>query len=65
MYSLILCLRPGSAGGLPLCMLHDVFRKFQRENSVLLPNSMMTTEPMPTEVVAAQIAASCLRRDMG
>jgi len=46
-------------------MLHDVFRKFQRENSVLLPNSMMTTEPMPTEVVAAHIAASCLRRDMG
>jgi len=26
---------------------------------------MMTTEPMPTEVVAAHIAVSCLCRDMG
>ena len=61
----ILCLRPGSARGLPLCTLHDVFRKFQCENSVLLPNPMITVEPMPAEVLAAHIAASRLCHDMG
>jgi len=61
----ILCLRPGSARGLPLCTLHDVFRKFQCENSVLLPNPTITVEPMPAEVLAAHIAASHLCHDMG
>ena len=61
----ILFLRPGSARSLPLCTLHDVFRKFQCENSVLLPNPTMTVEPLPTQVLAAHIAASRLCHDMG
>ena len=63
--SLILCLRPGSAGGLPLCTLHDVFRTFQCESSVLLSNSTATAEPMPTEMVAAHLAAIRLCHHMG
>lgn len=63
--SLILCLRPGSARGLPLCMLHDVFRTFQRENSVLFSNSTMTAESMSTEVVAIHLSAIGLCRYMG
>jgi len=54
----ILCLRPGSARGLLLCMLHDVFREFQCKNSILLLNPTITVEPMPAEVLAAHIAAS-------
>jgi len=55
----ILCFRPASATGLPLCTLHDVFRQFQYETSVLLPNDLATAE-----AVAARIAASRLCLEM-
>ena len=55
----ILCFRPASATGLPLCALHDVFRQFQCETSVLLPNDLATAE-----AVAARIAASRLCLEM-
>lgn len=63
--STIFCLRPGSAGGLPLCILHDVFRTFQCESSVLLSHSTATAEPMPTEMAAAHVAAIRLCHHMG
>jgi len=50
---------------MPLSTVHDIFRKSQCENSVLLSNYAMTAEPMPTEVVAAHIAASRLCHEKG
>ena len=51
----VLCFRPTSATGLPLCTLHDVFRQFRCEISVLLPNDLATAEAVAARIVASRL----------
>jgi len=54
----ILCFRPASAASLPLYTLHDVFRQFQCETSVLLPNDVATAKAAPVRIAASRL---CLK----
>jgi len=58
----VLCLRPASATGLPLCTLHDVFRQFRCETSVHLPDDVMTTEAVEARIAAFKL---CLQMPTG
>jgi len=50
--------RLASAAGLPLCTLHDVFRRFQCETSMLLPNDVATAEAAVAWIAASRL---CLK----
>lgn len=49
--TVILCFRPNGKQGLPLCVLHDVFRKFQ----------VKATEALPSTLEAAQAMVRCIQ----